>query len=364
MCASIAAHSARPNSWSSTIFNLRFRPRKHRTTRSLVAMIACLLFVLLPALAHGEERHKILVLLEQTSPAFLPRLRAELGSSGFGVAVVKPSTFPPSRSEIEQLAQQEGATAGLSLIEAGSGMEIWVVDRITAKTVFREVILGLYDPREAPEVIAIRVVETLRATLMEVEHPRATSIDTLPAQEIDVLANNRPSRFGLGVGGGAAYSPGGLGPTAHLGLAVTWAVTSRFHLALDGLLTPGRARLRGPEGETSVGLYLAGGSLGFWLTDPAMPVRLRLGAGAWASFMTLSGEATAPYVSTQSQIITVIPHLDLGLRVSLTHRVGLSLGFSGGMSAPATSVHFAAREVATWGRPLLLSNLALETTLD
>ena len=53
-------------------------------------------------------------------------------------------------------------------------MEIWVVDRITAKTVFREVILGLYDPREAPEVIAIRVVETLRATLMEVEHPRAT----------------------------------------------------------------------------------------------------------------------------------------------------------------------------------------------
>ena len=50
-------------------------------------------------------------------------------------------------------------------------MEIWVVDRITAKTVFREVILGLYDSREAPEVIAIRVVETLRATLMEDEAP-------------------------------------------------------------------------------------------------------------------------------------------------------------------------------------------------
>ena len=74
-------------------------------------------------------------------------------------------------------------------------MEIWVVDRITAKTVFREVILGLYDPREAPEVIAIRVVETLRATLMEVEHPRATSIDTLPAPEIDVLANTPSESF-------------------------------------------------------------------------------------------------------------------------------------------------------------------------
>jgi len=327
-------------------------------------MIACLLFVLLPALAHGEERHKILVLLEQTSPAFLPRLRAELGSSGFGVAVVKPSTFPPSRSEIEQLAQQEGSTAGLSLIEAGSGMEIWVVDRITAKTVFREVILGLYDPREAPEVIAIRVVETLRATLMEVEHPRATAVEALPAPEIDVLANNRPSRFALAVGGGAVFSPGGLAPIANLGLSLTWAVTPRFHFALDGLLTPGRTKLRGPEGETSVGLYFGGGSLGFWLTDPVAPVRLRLGAGAWASIMTLSGEPAASYVNTQTQIVTAVPHLDLGIRVSLTRRLGLNLGFSGGVSAPAASIHFAGREAATWGRPLLLGNLALETPLD
>ena len=88
MSAFIAAHSApSPNSWSSTIFNLRFRPRKHRTTRSLVATVACLLLALLPGLAHAEERHKILSVCsrQQTSPAFLPRLRAELGSSGFGL---------------------------------------------------------------------------------------------------------------------------------------------------------------------------------------------------------------------------------------------------------------------------------------
>jgi hypothetical protein len=277
---------------------------------------------------------------------------------------VRPATFPPSRPEIEQLAQQEGATAGLSLIEAGSGVEIWVVDRVTAKTVFREVILGLYDPREAPEVIAIRVVETLRATLMEVEHPRATTIEATPAPEIDVLASNRPNRFALGVGGGAGFSPGGLGPTGHLGLALMWAATSRLHFAVDGLLTPERARLRGPEGEASVGLYLAGASLGFWLTDPGAPVRLRSGAGAWVSVMTLSGEAMAPYVNTRAQIVTVVPHLDLGLRVSLTRRLGLGLGLFGGASAPATSIHFAGREVASWGRPFVLGNLALEAPLD
>lgn len=332
--------------------------------RSLVTAFACFLFLLLPTVAKSQERHKILVLLEQTSPPFLPRLRAELGSSGFGVAVVKPSTFPPSRAEIEQLAQQEGATAGLSLIEAGSGLEIWVVDRATAKTVFREVILGLYDPREAPEVVAIRMVETLRATLMEVEHPRTSSVEVAPAAEIDVVGQNRPGRFSLGLGGGVGYSPGGVGVTGHLALSLMWAATARLHLGLDGSLTPGRAKVRGPEGETGVGLYLAGASLAFYLTDPVAPVRLRFGAGAWGSVMALSGEAVAPYVNMRAQIITIVPHLDLGLRVSLTRRLGLALGLSGGISAPAASIHFAGREVATWGRPLLLSNLALETTLD
>ncbi len=325
--------------------------------------MASVVFVLLPGPAHGEERHKILVLLEQTSPAFLPRLRAELGSSGFGVAVVKPSTFPPSRPEIEQLAQQEGATAGLSLIEAGSGVEIWVVDRSTAKTVFREVILGLYDPREAPEVIAIRMVETLRATLMEVEHPRASTVES-PAAEIDVPGSNRPGRFSLAVGGGPGWSPGGVGITGHLGLSLMWSATPRLHFGIDGSLSPSRARVRAPEGETAVGLYLAGASFGFCLTDPTLPVRLRLGAGAWASVMSLSGEAASPYVNMKAQIVTVVPHLDLGLRVSLTHRLGLGFGVSGGLSAPSASIHFAGREVATWGRPLVLGNLALETTLD
>jgi hypothetical protein len=364
MCASTAARSIPPKSWSSTITSSRLDPKRHRTTRSVWAAIACLLILSLPGKARAEERQKILVMLEQTNPAFLPRLRAELGSSGFGVAVVRPATFPPSRSEIEQLAQQEGATAGLSLIEAGSGVEIWVVDRNTTKTVFREVLLGLYDAREAPEVIAIRVVETLRATLMEVEHPRAATIDAPAAAEIDVTGASRSGRFWLGVGGGAGYSLGGVGATGHIGLSLSWAAMPRLHFALDGSLTPGRAKLRGPEGETSIGLFLAGASFAFSITDPTAVVRLRSGLGAWASIMTLSGEATTPYVNTRTQIVTVVPHLDLGLRVSLTRRLGLGATLSGGISAPSASIQFAGREVGTWGRPLLLGNLLLETALD
>jgi len=55
----------------------------------------------MPAAARAEDRHKILVLIEKSRPAFVPRLVAELGSSGFDVAFVTPSMFPPDRSEIE-----------------------------------------------------------------------------------------------------------------------------------------------------------------------------------------------------------------------------------------------------------------------
>jgi hypothetical protein len=356
--------STRAKSWSYTITDHRERTKRHPATRAIVAAIGFVCLIALPLGARGEERNKILVLLEQTSPAFLPRLRAELASSGFGVAVVRPSTFPPSRSEIEQLAQQEGATAGLSLIEAGSGVEIWVVDRTSAKTVFREVILGLYDPREAPEVIAIRMVETLRATLMELEHPRSGTVETAPAPEIDVTGNARSPRFWLGVGGGAGYSSGGVGAVGHLELSLMWMPTSRLYLALDGLLSPGRAKIRAPEGEASVGMYLSGASLGGWMNDPSAVVRARAGLGVWASVLALSGAAAAPYVSTHAQIVTAMPHLDLGLRIAMTHRLAIEGTLSGAVSAPGASVRFAGREVATWGRPLVLGGVAIAAALE
>ena len=37
---------------------------------------------------------------------------------------------------------------------------------------------------------------------------------------------------------------------------------------------------------------------------------------------------------------------------------------TGNLPPDSGTIHFAGREVATWGRPLLLGNLALETTLD
>jgi hypothetical protein len=328
--------------------------------------VACALFVLSPASSHAEEGRRILVLLENTRTALLPRLGAELASSGFAVDVVSPPSFPLSRQGMEQLARQERASLALVMMEAGAGIELWVLDATTGKSTFREVILSLYDPRDAPDVIAIRVVETFRATLIDLEHAQpAFEADQKPGPVVETPIGVRsPSRFTLAVGGGGAYSTGGVGIMAHLNGSFAWAATPRFSFALDGALTPATTKLRGPEGEADIGWYLAGLSMRFTATDPGALVRLQSGVGAWFAVMHLDGHAAATYSSTPSQFMSVIPHLDLGLRVALTSRLGIAANLSGGASIPGTSIRFADRQVATWGRPLWLAGVAVEAPLD
>jgi len=80
--------------------------------------------------------------------------------------------------------------------------------------------------------------------------------------------------------------------------------------------------------------------------------------------MSLSGQAVAPYVSLHSAFVSVVPHVDAALRWMITQRLSLGANLSVGVSAPAASIQFAGREVTTWGRPLWLGSLMLESALD
>ena len=325
------------------------------------ALLAGVLFCTHAAAVNGA-RPRIIAVLEQSNAPFLPRLRGELAAAGFDLIVVSPASWPPTRQDIERITQREGAIAGLSLIQAGGGVEIWVVDRVTNKTVFREVIEGADDSHQ--DSIAIRFVETLRATLMEVEQPHSSRGDVAPPPEVHQLLKHPPSHFALSLSGGAQHSPGGLGTVGFVGLSVTGSPTPHFGLAVDGLLTPGRVKLRGPEGQASIGLFLFGASLRFCPVDPAGRLRLWLGAGGWVGVVTMTGEAVGPYLNARATTVSFIPHLDVGVRLSVTRHVSLGATTTGAISVPSVVVEFADRQVATWGRPLGFGALVIETTLD
>jgi len=322
--------------------------------------------LLIPARASATAP-KIVAVLELADTGFVPRLRGELVAAGFELVVVTPSAWPPTREEIELITRQQGAIAGLSLVRAGTGVEMWVVDRITNKTVFREVITGA---RRDNESLAIRLVETLRATLLEVEEPHLSvddrpRRDSVPAPpEVKALLRKPPSRFALGVGTGFEHSPGGLGSVWLVSASFVGSPSPRIGVVVDGWFAPARSKVEGPEGEASVGLFLAGAALRLSPVDPSSRLRPWLGGGAWLGLLSVAGAANAPYVGHRVQSLSVVPHLDLGLRWSLARRISVGAGVVGALGIPNLAVQFADRQVASWGRPLGLASFSIETALD
>jgi len=238
--------------------------------------------------AHGNaEGRRLLVVLGPEEPTYWPWLRAELGSSGFAVKPSQAATFPPTPTAIEELALREGVAIGVAPLEAGSGIEIWLVDPISHRLAYREVLLGLYQPGEAPDVVAVRMAETLRATLIELGQRRGTVELPKPAPRL-AAPQPPPARFMLGVGAGAAFSPGGVGSIGYVDVALGWRIAPRFSLLVDGALTPFATRLRGAEGTARVDWHWAGAALSFCVTDPAASLRLRSGAGVWLTVLTLT----------------------------------------------------------------------------
>lgn len=316
--------------------------------------------------SHAEGR-RILVLVAEKPPEFWPWLNAELASAGFSVQMAEAGSAPPELGQIEKLATRWSTTLGLAPLEAGHGLQIWLLDPVSHRLVFREVILGLYDPSDPPDLVAVRMVETLRATLIQLQKEGRASTQIAPPVPERSAAKplpSRPSRFALGLGGGGAFSPGGAGAIALLHGSFAYAFVPRFAIVLGGALTPIASQLHRDEGSASLSWYWAGAALRVGVTDPRATLSLRSGAGIWLVRLTSRGQAAPPLADGGGSSLSAVPHVDVGLRWSLTRRLWLTGDLSAGFSTPRVRIDFAGREAAAWGRPLGLGLLSLEILLD
>lgn len=347
------------------------RRRRSRAARipAGLATAAVGLALLSPAPAHAApaERPCILALVSPTHAGALARLRAELAVVGFDLRVVDSPPWPPSRDQMDVLARRESAVAALALIpeENRAATEIWVVDRVTGKTVVR-----VFEP-PAPahgdeiELLAVAAVETLRATLVEITLPQPVHGDLAapPAARELVVAGG--DRFSARVAAAAGVSPGGLGPSWQLAIGVTRSLAPRLRIGFEGLLSITSASISGPEGRADVRLWFAGPLIELSLTRPSTArADARVAAGVWGVLMQMSGVASAPYAGATETVDTVAPHLDVTLGWRFTRRLTVGARLSGAAATPAVTVRFPGRDAATWGRPLGLGALFVDVRLD
>jgi hypothetical protein len=293
------------------------------------------------------------------------RLRSELAIAGFD-AVVLESPGESSEPPLEQGARSTGSFAAIAVVrQGGLGAEVWVVDRVTGKTVRRRVDFNPDSP-DAAAIFAIRAVELLRASLIELSEPHAPRGEMKPTPQIRdwVIPKREEHRSGhreLGVGVVVAAGPGGLPATLAPALTVAWRPLLHWVGGIE-LWGPGIGSVVQHEGtarfdqETLVAWarlepIRAGGLSPF----------LRLGAGGY--HLGVEGTASAPsYAGRPAHVWSAAGLLGLGLRFEGLGPLLLLAGVDAEFLAPRPGIEFVGRAVATTGRPMLTGQAAMGLT--
>ena len=302
----------------------------------------------------------------------LVRLKGELISAGFETEIVDGaaatgSAAGDSRANLEQLAARRGADAVVAIVGDVSpdSVEVWVVDKVTGKSVVRRV---PFEPAaaRASETLAIRAIELLRSSFLEIDlaaHDRRNAAGTAPPPavvhfvEMERLAQH-PERFGVEVGGAAIMSLDGVGPAVLPLLRFDWSLQSWFvaQLALAGLGT--RPTVENQEGSAQVAQAygLLGGSFCLRAGKRVRPFGA-LSAGALHT--SVEGRPDAPNQGRVVQRWSFLVDAGLGTLLRLPDRFYVSIAAHAQLAEPYLAVRFVETVVATSARPNLLLTLTV-----
>lgn len=287
------------------------------------------------------------------------RLVAELRFLGFAPEVVPPpATTDPAA--LVDLARMHGAAAAIAVDTAGGRVQVWILDRMTGKLVARQLALAPGPTDDEPREIAVRSVELLRASLLEVEQappPPEAEIPVTPAAR-RTLRRPRP-RFGAAVALAVGGAPGGLPVAAHARAHARYMPHPRIGVILSGTAPLHALEVSAPEGSARIRTGWLGLGPRVALRRPDATLVPDLSATVGAAFVSMDGLPAPGHVGTRALVVDTIFEGDAGLEIALSPRVRLRLEAAAATCARTVRVRFAGRPVATWCRPHVLGSLGI-----
>jgi hypothetical protein len=331
--------------------------------------LAALAFIWLFGAAPARAASVVIVRPANSPPVMvetLVRLRGELISAGFDTEIVEgpPRTATgDSRAELEQLAARRGADAVVAIVGdlSPDSVEVWVVDKVTGKSVVRRV---LFDPTatRASTTLAIRAIELLRSSFLEIDlaardrrsEPGAAAPPPTVVRFVETARPERqPERFAVEVGGAAVMSLDGIGPAVLPIVRFDWVLGPWFttQVALSGLGTRPSVADQTGSAQVAQGYGLLGGSVRFRAGARVRPFAV-LSAGVLRT--AVEGRADAPNQGRSVGQWSFLADAGLGALVRLPDRFYVSLAAHAQLAEPYLAVRFLGQVVATSGRPNLL----------
>jgi hypothetical protein len=306
-------------------------------------------------------------------------------SAGFDVRVIDPPLGADIRASLEEAAAGPEVEAVVAILGGGStdasgnSAELWVIDRVTGKTVVRRVPTPAGSTHGA-EVLSIRAMELLRASFLEValsashapkaaEQPPApppsTEVTRLTNAAIaDVVGNRWPSTWAIEAGGCVLGSLQGFTPSimplVRVQLAFGDYALGRMTFAGFGT-KPQLSGLGRPEIDQQFGLLE--GAVRFRVRRVFQPF-ISLGAGA--AHVSAKGTTTGSgnVVGIAGERWSLLADLGVGLHLWFRGRFELAMEGHAQAAQPYPVIQYSTttdgtKLIATEGKPTLVGSLTL-----
>jgi hypothetical protein len=331
--------------------------------------------------ARGDEPVRPLVALLRPDPPdpalgqMFVRLEGELRAAGFDVTIVRTAPEEDPRAAIERASETQAPAAIIGVFGGslaamdpgtGAGMELWVADRLTGRSVVRRLNASGESGSRASEILAIRAAEQLSASLVDLDlAPKAAPV--APAAKAVVVAaaakpgptpgDVRPSRFRAELGIGSLFSFAGAGPTVTPVGRLSFSALPTWELRMTGAWLGSHSSIASPSGTATFSQDLLLVETVFSPSKPgALGLRASLGAGTLHVGVEGRGSASVQGLDSSTWVAAV----DAGVGLCYRRPTGMGFAFEGHavFASPYPVVRLLDETQATMGRPTIFASAA------
>jgi hypothetical protein len=304
----------------------------------------------------------------------LTRIREELVAGGFDVRLAEFGAGVDPLWVIDPKNQDDGSLATIALIgdpEAGAA-ELWIVDRVAhGRSAIRRIAVPPGDAGHGAEVVAIRALEFLRASALELAVDAQAAASPAPLDGSDrpdgllaaAQSASAPARpLAIEAGISVLDSLGGPGPAlvpvVRLGLQLPGPFAARLTLAGLG----SRPHPTSALGTASVVQDFALLELSAVMRR-GKRIRPKISVGAGALTVSVDGGGVWPYEGRAGRRWAALFDGSVGVSAVGQSQRGVVFELHALLAAPYPTVRFSGADVASVGHPALLASFTLVTPL-
>jgi len=258
------------------------------------------------------------------------------------------------------------------------GVDVWLIDRVTGKTLSREVV-QTGPGADQDRVIAVRVVELLRASLLELQLPSGAEGELRATPQLQALAGlprsgaaqergpgPAPAAAGSGVlrfaaAGGLSSSVGTVPITPLAALGAFWQPSEWLAIGLSSFIPLASAEVSAREGSARIATWELHAGPRLYPLTRAGAIRPFVDLGLALIWCQIDAtRATSPLIATSDQLLSAGAHAGVGLDWQLSSSFSLYATGGASLAAAKPVVQFAGRDVLTLARPLVSGTLGIE----